>query len=147
MKNETNIYDVDGELIRKVGDNHHMTVEEAQKRIDFYREKLQNIEKTDKNYDVYTTYINNLGKYILNEYSKMPLADLQNLVNKETQNVATQEEINRALNELKDEFDKENRGETGEVDREMEQPVEVDNPTIMDEYVEFEEIPNENENN
>ena len=87
-----------------------------------------------------------MGKYILNEYSKMPLADLQNLVNKETQNVATQEEIKRALDELKDEFDKENEGETGELDREVEQPVEVDNPTIMDEYVEFEEIPNENEN-
>lgn len=147
MKNETNIYDIDGELIRKAGDTHHMTIEEAQKRIDFYKEKLQNIEETDKNYTVYTTYINNLGKYILDEYSKMPLADLQNLINKETQNVATQEEIKRALDELKDEFDKENEGETGELDREVEQPVEVDNPTIMDEYVEFEEIPNEDENN
>ena len=29
-----------------------MTIEEAQKRIDFYKEKLQNIEETDKNYTV-----------------------------------------------------------------------------------------------
>lgn len=44
MKNNTNIYDVDGEIIRAAGDNHRFTIEEAQSKIKYYREKIDKSE-------------------------------------------------------------------------------------------------------
>lgn len=34
MNNYTNIYDIDGNIIRKAGDNHRFTIEEVEKLVD-----------------------------------------------------------------------------------------------------------------
>lgn len=41
MKNETNIYDIDGNIIRKAGDNHKFTLSEVEKLVDDLTEKVR----------------------------------------------------------------------------------------------------------
>lgn len=36
MKNNTNIYDIDGEIIRQAGDNHQFSIDEAKEKIQHY---------------------------------------------------------------------------------------------------------------
>jgi len=47
MKNNTNIYDIDGEIIRKAGDGHKFTADEVKEMIDKYYEKLSEISKIE----------------------------------------------------------------------------------------------------
>lgn len=115
MKNNTNIYDINGELIRSAGDNHKWTIEEAQEKLKKYNELVQNLEKSedpnsDKNYLVYLNYIRNLSTYILDCYSKMSPEEIQNLISKKN-NETTTEEITKAINELKEEVKKEEENE------------------------------------
>ena len=63
MKNNTNIYDIDGELIRKAGDNHEFTIDEAKEKIENYKKKLENLDKDDSKASIYKTYIDNLQRY------------------------------------------------------------------------------------
>lgn len=69
MNNNTNIYDIDGELIRAAFDNHEFTVEEAQEKIKYYIEKLKALDKEDKDYllklSTYNQYVDNLANYII----------------------------------------------------------------------------------
>lgn len=69
MKTTTNIYDVDGEIIRKCGDNHYFTIEEAQAKIKYYLEKLKNLDKDDPDYilkaSTYNQYVDNLISYTI----------------------------------------------------------------------------------
>lgn len=71
MNNKTNIYDIDGELIRAAGDNHKFTIDEAQEKLKYYVEKLKQLDKTDNDYvlklSVYNQYVNNLANYIIRE--------------------------------------------------------------------------------
>ena len=68
-KPKTNIYDIDGKLIRKAGDNHQFTIEEAQERIKYYVELLKALNKEDKDYALkaatYNKYIDNLVSYTI----------------------------------------------------------------------------------
>lgn len=41
MKNYSNIYDVDGNIVRKAGDNHKFTIEEVEKLVDDLTQKVQ----------------------------------------------------------------------------------------------------------
>lgn len=125
MKNNTNIYDIDGDLIRPAGDTHKMTIEEAQKRMEHYRKKLSEIKETDKKAIYYATYMRNLSNYLMQQYMSMPQDKLQQLIDKHN----TEESIKKAMEELQEEVDN------------------TPSDTVMDEYVDFEEIPAQNEDN
>lgn len=84
MKNETNIYDIDGEIIRKAGDNHEMTIEEAQEKMKAYAKKAEdNPEKAD----VYRTYVRNLSNFVYNKLMMMSKDEFSDYVAKPSQNL------------------------------------------------------------
>jgi len=66
---KTNIYDIDGKLIRGIDDTHEWTIEEAQERIKYYVELLKALNKEDKDYALkattYNKYIDNLVSYTI----------------------------------------------------------------------------------
>jgi hypothetical protein len=66
---KTNIYDIDGKLIRGTEDTHEWTIEEAQERIKYYIELLKALNKEDKDYALkaatYNKYIDNLVSYTI----------------------------------------------------------------------------------
>lgn len=66
---KTNIYDIDGKLIRGTEDTHEWTIEEAQERIKYYVELLKALNKEDKDYALkaatYNKYIDNLVSYTI----------------------------------------------------------------------------------
>ena len=115
MKNNSNIYDIDGELIHSIDDG-KLSPEEAETRLNKYQDKLKQL--TDNQEDsfkagVYRTYIQNLQRYILNYYITHPEEGQKRL--------AMEEQIKKAMEELKADVEAEEK------------------PTVMDEYVEFEE--------
>lgn len=111
MTTDSNIYDIDGEIIRKAGDVEQMRIESAQKKIDSYKEKLKELDPKDPKVSIYNTYIRNLQSYIFNQYLLHPelMPHMQN---------TTQDEIKKAMEELKAEVENEEK------------------ETVMDEYVE-----------
>ena len=111
MTTDSNIYDIDGEIIRKAGDVEQMRIESAQKKIDSYKEKLKELDPKDPKVSIYNTYIRNLQSYIFNQYLLHPelMPHMQN---------TTQDEIKKAMEELKAEVENEEKD------------------TVMDEYVE-----------
>jgi ADP-glucose pyrophosphorylase len=111
MTTNSNIYDIDGEILRKAGDTEELSIDEAQKRVTSYQEKLKELDPKDPKVSIYNTYIRNLQSYIFNQYILHP--ELM-----PTQNNTTQDEIKKALEELKAEAEKEEK------------------ETVMDEYVE-----------
>lgn len=119
MTTNSNIYDIDGELLRYSGDNDKMTIEEAQERIKSYQKKLNELsEKDPKNpkLSIYNTYVKNLQSYVLNQYILHPelIPHVENV---------TSEQIQNAIEELKAEVEAEEKKEE-----------------VMDEYVDFEEV-------
>lgn len=137
MNNVTNIYDIDGELIRTAGDNHEMTIDEAKEQLKKYEEKVKELTETDPNNSkivIYNNYIKNLASYILTLYTKQPAA-----MSMPEQSSMT-DQIKKAMDDLRDEFEKE------EVKSQDDMMVErEESSTNMDEYTEFEEVPAENE--
>lgn len=120
MKNETNIYDIDNNLIREAGDNHKMTLEEAQNKLEEYRKKLSELPDGDPKQTIYATYMRNLSGYIMNLYATMPAEQLNAIIEKnKAKNL--DEQVKKAVEDLKSEVE----------------PKE----TIMDEYVNYEEVP------
>ena len=146
MKNDSNIYDIDGNIIRKAGDIHRFTIEEVEKLVDDLTEKVR------KNPDnqVYKVYLNNAQRWLFNMYNSMSKEDLisristiQNSIQDAKDNAteleqANLEEVNKLMDEFKEQYE-EKPG--GILDTEMEQPVVE--PTSEDEYVEFEEVKEE----
>lgn len=137
MNNVTNIYDIDGELIRTAGDNHEMTIDEAKEQLKKYEEKVKELTETDPNNSkivIYNNYIKNLASYILTLYTKQSAT-----INMPEQSSMT-DQIKKAMDDLRDEFEKE------EVKSQDDMMVErEESSTNMDEYAEFEEVPTENE--
>lgn len=121
MKSNTNIYDIDGNILRKAGDTEELSITEAQNRVKDYQEKIKELSENegDKHkISVYQTYIDNLQRYIMNYYINHP--ELMNSLHN-----TTQDEIQKAMKELK---------------------AEVEAEESMDEYVEpIEEIKDANE--
>lgn len=111
MTTDSNIYDIDGEILRKAGDTEELSIDEAQKRVTSYQEKLKNLDPKDPKVSIYNTYIRNLQSYIFNQYLLHPelMPHMQN---------TTQDEIKKAMEELKAEVENEEK------------------ETVMDEYVE-----------
>ena len=122
MTTNSNIYDIDGELLRSAGDTSDLTIDEAQKRIEQYKKKLNELSEKEPNnpkLSIYNTYIKNLQSYIFNQYILHP-----ELMPKVEQ--TTQEQIQKAMEDLKAEVEAEEAKETK-----------------MDEYVDFEEVKDE----
>lgn len=143
MKNYTNIYDIDGNLIRAAGDNHQFTIEEIEKMVDDMAQKVK--DNPDK--EIYKVYLNNLHAWLYNMYNHMDpddvikrLNSLQTAIGDAKKELSDKEsedltKLNTQINDLKEKYE---RGT--ELDKEVEQPVVESTPTVMDEYVEFEEV-------
>lgn len=124
MNNKTNIYDIDGEVIREVGDNHKFTIEEAQEKLKKYQDKLTELDEKDPKYSVYLNYINNLKMYLMGLYASMSTEELKgligNAVNKTEEGV-----VEKTMRELAEEMHKEESltQEDMMVERDTEAPV------------------------
>ncbi len=118
MTTNSNIYDIDGELLRSAGDTSDLTIDEAQKRIEQYQKKLNELSEKEPNnpkLSIYNTYIKNLQSYIFNQYILHP--ELMPKVEH-----TTQEQIQKAMEDLK---------------------ADVEAEETNDEYVDFEEVKDE----
>ena len=115
MKNETTIYDTDGNIIRKAGDNHKFTLEEVEKLVDDLTEKV----RQNPDNQVYKVYLDNAHKYLFDMYNHMSTEEIKKRLSfiqdsvQESKNEATDAEkeqlnaIGEAMEELKKEYDKE----------------------------------------
>lgn len=107
MKNDTNIYDIDGNIIRKAGDNHKFTIDEVEKLVDDLTEKVrQNPEN-----QVYKVYLNNAEKWLFHMYNTMSpedvrarLTSLESIMKQAVDNSKELEQKN--LEEINEEIDK-----------------------------------------
>lgn len=177
MNNNSNIYDIDGTIIRKADDNHKRTVDEVKEKIEYYRKKLQDLAEDDKKAVIYTTYMRNLSNYLFVLYSQMPAEQLRAEINA-AKALSTDEQVKKAMEELSNSLEDDGtttESTTDEVPNEPttdnesttnEEPGDVipidgrdsdihEEPTesessvleqvrpesIMDEYVQFEELP------
>lgn len=146
MNKFSNIYDIDGNIINK-SPQHNFTLEETEQLVDDLTKKVE--ENPDN--EVYKVYLSNAQKWLYKLYNDMDREDLmkrmgitQELIQKAKDEASSVEqakldEINKAIEQLKDEYDRESgEGETGgtELDQEVEPVVEEPSPVIMDEYVE-----------
>lgn len=146
MNKFSNIYDIDGNIINK-SPQHNFTLEETEQLVDDLTKKIE--ENPDN--EVYKVYLSNAQKWLYKLYNDMDREDLmkrmgitQELIQKAKDEASSVEqakldEINKAIEQLKDEYDRESgEGETGgtELDKEVEPVVEEPSPVIMDEYVE-----------
>lgn len=123
MKNETNIYDIDGNIIRKAGDNHKFTLEEVEKLVDDLTEKV----RQNPDNQVYKVYLDNAHKYLFDMYNHMSTEEIKKRLS------FIQDSVQEAKNEATD-AEKEQLNAIGEA---MEQlKAEYDKETVMDEYVE-----------
>lgn len=130
MSKFSNLYDIDGNIINK-SPQHTFTLEETEQLVDDLTKKVQ--ENPDN--ETYKVYLANAQKWLYKLYNEMSREDLMKRMNfitdslqnaKDEVNEAEQakiEEINKAVEELKNEYEK----------------------VVMDEYVEPIEEINENE--
>ena len=130
MKNDSNIYDIDGNLIRAIDDDHKMTLKEAQEKIEEYRKKLEKLDEKDPKAVMYATYMRNLSQYIMTLYAKMPAEQLNALI-EEHKSKDLKEQVEQAIEELKSSVETEETPITQ--DDLLVERNETD--TIMDEYV------------
>lgn len=122
MTNNSNIYDIDGNLIRSINDTHKWTVKECQDKIEEYRKKILEIGEKDPKSVVYATYMRNLTQYIMVLYSNMTAEELNAEIENAKNQISTEEKVKEAIEQLKKDVEAEEK------------------PTVMDEYVPFEEI-------
>ncbi len=154
---ESNIYDIDGNIIRRA-DQGPFTIEETEKLVDDLTKKVQ--ENPDN--QVYKVYLNNAQKWLFKLYNSMSREELMNRMSfvqnsiDEAKSEASEaeqkqlEEINNIMEKFKKQYDSEpettaTEPETGrgelveEVEQNMEHP-DVRKPVVMDEYTEVEEV-------
>ncbi len=122
MTNNSNIYDIDGNLIRSINDTHKWTVKECQDKIEEYRKKILEIGEKDPKSVVYATYMRNLTQYIMVLYSNMTAEELNAEIENAKKQISTEEQVKEAIEQLKKDVEAEEK------------------PTVMDEYVPFEEV-------
>lgn len=115
MTKFSNIYDIDGNIIRRA-DQGKFTLEEVEQLVDDLTKKVQ--DNPDNN--VYKVYLNNAQKWLMHMYNNMSKEDIMKRLSvlkdsvdnaKEAQTEAEQaklDEISKAMEELKAEYDKEN---------------------------------------
>ncbi|MBO5627915.1 MAG: hypothetical protein J5965_02405 [Aeriscardovia sp.] len=133
----SNIYDKDGNLIRKVNENtgrlDKYTIEEVEQLVDELTEK---VKENPENLE-YKTQLNNVQSFLFNMYNHMSRNDLlkrmtilQDSIQKAKSDVTEKEQA--VLDKVNEEMDK------------LKQAYEAEEP-VMDEYVAYEEI-KDNEN-
>lgn len=133
----SNIYDKDGNLIRKVNENtgrlDKYTIEEVEQLVDELTEK---VKENPENLE-YKTQLNNVQSFLFNMYNHMSRNDLmkrmtvlQDSIQKAKSDVTEKEQA--VLEKVNEEMDK------------LKQAYEAEEP-VMDEYVAYEEI-KDNEN-
>lgn len=133
MSKYSNIYDIDGNLIRSAEDG-PFTLEETEKLVDDLTQKV----KDNPDNEVYKVYLSNAQKWLFKLYNEMSKEDLMKRMSflqngvQDAKNNATEaeqkqlDEITKAMEDLKKEYDK---------------LPEIPEPVVMDEYVEpIEEI-------
>ena len=143
MSKFSNIYDIDGELIRRA-DEGKFTLEETEELVDKLTKKVQ--ENPDN--EVYKVYLNNAQKWLFKLYNEMDRDELikrmsvlqdsvQNAKDEATEAEKEQlEEIGKAMEELKKEYESEEGiGEGAGVDKEVEQPVEEPTPLTQEDML------------
>jgi hypothetical protein len=142
MSKFSNLYDIDGNIINK-SPQHTFTLEETEQLVDDLTKKVQ--ENPDN--EVYKVYLANAQKWLYKLYNEMDREELMkrmNFITDSVQNAKNEvneaeqkeiDEINKAVEELKKEYDR-LEGEGTVLDNEVEQPVVVDTPVVMEEYVE-----------
>ena len=112
MKNNTNIYDIDDELIRKAGDNHEFTIQEVQEKLKHYRERLEEEQQREdadpRRIASYNTYIRNLSNYLAIKISQLSSNEIADLIRVNNLKKTTTEEVEKALNDTKTGGDTEN---------------------------------------
>ena len=133
-----NLYDIDGNLISKAPLN-NKTINEVEQLVDELTKKVQDNPENE----VYKVYLNNAQQFLFGMYNNMSKEDLisrisalQNSVEKAKSEVneaeqAKLEETNKALEELKNSYEEPKPTVMGSISDEM------------DEYVDFEELPDE----
>ena len=114
MSKYSNIYDIDGNIIRRT-DQGNFTIEEVEQLVDDLTKKVQ--DNPDNN--VYKVYLNNAQKWLMHMYNNMSKEDIMKRLTilkdsvddaKSTQIKAEQaklDEIGKAMEKLKEEYDKE----------------------------------------
>jgi hypothetical protein len=133
----SNIYDKDGNLIRKVNEKtgrlDKYTIEEVEQLVDELTEK---VKEHPENLE-YKTQLNNVQSFLFNMYNHMSRNDLmkrmtvlQDSIQKAKSDATEKEQA--VLEKVNEEMDK------------LKQAYEAEEP-VMDEYVAYEEI-NDNEN-
>lgn len=112
MKNNTNIYDIDNELIRKAGDNHEFTIQEVQEKLKHYRERLEEEQKREdadpRRIASYNTYIRNLSNYLAVKMTQLSNEEIADLIGVNNLKKTTTEEVENALNDTRTGGDTEN---------------------------------------
>ena len=131
MNNNSNIYDIDGELIRSVDDSHKWTVEEVKNKIEYYRKKLQELAEDDKKAILYTTYMRNLSNYLFVLYSQMPAEQL-NAEIQAAKALSTNEQVKKAMEELQKDVDNDGKTAENTTDEVPDEPT-TDNESATDE--------------
>ena len=145
-----NLYDIDGNLISKAP-LPNKTIKEVEELVDELTKKIEE----NPNNEVYRVYLNNAQSFLFSMYNNMSREELMSRLS------VLQNSIQNAKNEAndaeKDRLDSANEAleklkqsvEGTVVDKEMEQPLAEPSPvntdperpeTVMDEYVEFEEV-------
>lgn len=124
MKTETNIFDINGEIIRQAGDNHEFTISEAQERLQHYR-KLLDAEKLaeepdKKKVDTYNIYIKNLANYVAYKMTQLSNDELAELIGVNNLKKTDTEDINKALNDTETTTDTTNEVPDGQVTEDTE---------------------------
>lgn len=115
MTNNTNIYDIDGEIIREAGDNHQWTIEEAKEKMEYYRKKLLEVGEDSPNAVKYATYMRNLSQYIMTMYAKMTPEELNaelEWLEQKNKKISTEEQIKKAIEDLKKDLEDDDRNTT-----------------------------------
>lgn len=152
MSKFSNLYDIDGNIINSAP-QHNFTIEETEKLVDDLTKKVQ--ENPDN--EVYKVYLNNAQKWLFKLYNEMSREDLMKrmtILNDTIQQAKTEaseaekaqiDEVSKAMEELKEAYDKEN----AEEEQQVEDPEVInqddlltdraEEAPVMDEYVQFEE--------
>lgn len=131
MNNNSNIYDIDGEIIRKADDEHKWTIDEVKEKLEYYRKKLQDLAEDDKKAVYYATYMRNLTNYLLVLYSQMPAEQLNAEIEKAKQD-SKEEQIKKAMQELQDDINNDGTTTESTIDEVLNEPT-TDNKSTTNE--------------
>ena len=123
-----NLYDIDGNLISKAPLN-NKTINEVEQLVDELTKKVQDNPENE----VYKVYLNNAQQFLFGMYNNMSKEDLISRIS------ALQSSVEKAKSEV-NEAEQAKLEETNKVLEELKNSYEEHKPTVMDEYVDFEEV-------